>query len=120
MPAIRKKQNQTLARALAPEEIRARSYVTVLHEIIEIFPCFFLSDPATRPVEVTHVQAFPDTPVEALEVVDVCLPFVLTRRPDGSRRILDVRRHRLAQLDEDFARRAVKGRRRPGRKRKKS
>ena len=97
----------TLARALAPEELRAGEFVAVLHAVSEWPSWFWDGDaallPAERPVRIART---PDAPGVPLEVVAACLPFVLVEYPCGKQLSLDVRTSRLARLDRGYARAA--------------
>jgi hypothetical protein len=108
----------TLAKALAPEEIRAGDFVIVLHEIVE-WPSWIWCDDATlgSREEVVRVCVTPRDAAAPLEVCSVCLPFVLVREPCRRERIVDIRRHRLARLDSAFARIARRACRRALKKR---
>ena len=95
-------------RALAPEDIRIGDYVAVTQIVVEI-PSFLWSDCAigdrSQPVRM------PWTPWDSGEpqrVIDVCLPFVFVKGPDGSHSTLDTRRHRLARMSKRYARTALK------------
>jgi len=113
----------TLAKALAPEEIRPGDFVSRLYEVFE-FPTFLwccdsMLTPRDQPVRMRFVPFREPLP---LKVKAVCLPFVLTAKPDGKQLTLDVRSSRLARLDPRYARvawDAYRGRRRTkGKKRK--
>jgi hypothetical protein len=108
----------TLAKALAPEEIRAGDFVAVLHEIVE-WPSWFWCDDATLGPreEVVRMCVTPRDVAAPLEVCAVCLPFVLIREPCRRERIVDIRRQRLARLDAAFARVARRACRRALKKR---
>lgn len=95
----------TTARALAPEDISPRTYVVVLSNINEFirYDCDSPSGPRVGRAAFVNRRPVP------LEVLSVCLPLVLVRRPSGRVAMLDVRRHRLARLDARFARAAARG-----------
>ena len=93
-----------LARSLAPEEIRAGDYVTVLHEICELPSFFWDCDSAlTRRDELVRMQLVPKNGGVPLKVKSVCLPFVLVKHPSGRKRPLDVRQCRREKLDQTYA-----------------
>jgi hypothetical protein len=98
-----------LAKALAPEEIRSGDYVTPLDEIAELPSFLWCADativPHDQPVRIRFTSPSGGVP---LKVKSVCLPFVLVRHPQGERRMLDVRKCRLARLDRTHARAAWK------------
>ncbi len=93
----------TLAKALAPEEVRPGQYVTPLVEVAEV-PSFYWDDdvmlPRDEPVRIRFVSEGGGVP---LKVKGVCLPFVLVKHPSGQRTAVDVRRCRLARLDRRYA-----------------
>jgi hypothetical protein len=97
------KNTRILSRTLAPEEIRPGYYVAVLHVIGEYLPWGALEEGSWRRVEPVRVQLLPRFGAHPMEVIDVCLPYVLVREADGDCRTLDVRRHRLARVTRRFA-----------------
>jgi hypothetical protein len=100
----------TLARPLAPEEVRAGDFVAVLHVTYELPSFYWCAEsyriPHNEPV---RLQYLPDDAGTPLKVRAVCLPFVLVKMHDGQHRTLDLRKHRLARLDRRFAKIAWKG-----------
>lgn len=94
----------TVAKPLAPEEIRKHDDVAVLHVTYE-FPTFlWCTDAATVPMEQPVRISFVPLEVGTVyRVESVCLPFVLVSTADGRQLSLDVRRHRLARLDGQYA-----------------
>jgi len=106
----RKRDNTvTLARAISPEDIRPEMYVTMLSIVTEHLPFIICADDvAYRQPETFRVQWVPRCEPQPLKVLEVCLPFVLVKQPDGALRTLDVRRYRLAQLSEEFGKKAFK------------
>jgi hypothetical protein len=108
----------SLAKALAPEEIRSGDFVAALYVISE-WPSWFWDDNAlSHPRdELVRICAMPTTEPLPWEVRGVCLPFVLVRAPDGIDSTLDVRKCRLARLDAKFGRRAWRALRASRRKR---
>lgn len=100
-------QATTLAKSLAPEEIRAGDYVTHLHVVCELPALVWCDDMAlTERDEIVRLQFVPESGGEPLKVKSVCLPFVLVKDASGKKRPLDIRRHRLAKLDRGYARAA--------------
>lgn len=101
--------DSTLAKALAPEEIRPGDYVTLLDEIAELPSFFWCADAATLPYdEPVRIRFRPQGGGVPLKVQSVCLPFVLVKHPRGEWRTLDVRTCRLARLHRSYARSAWK------------
>jgi hypothetical protein len=105
----------TLAKALAPVDIRPGDLVTPLTVTAEIPSYYWWTDgwslPADQPVRVRFTAPSDGVP---LKVESVCLPFVLTKQASGERLTLDLRKWRLARLDRDFARKAWKAHKKPG------
>lgn len=94
----------TLAKSLAPEEVRRGQFVAILHVIDEL-PSFLWDADATllpydEPVRIRFVSPGGGVP---LKVKSVCLPFVLVKAPTGDNYTLDLRRYRLARLNRSYA-----------------
>lgn len=96
------KNTRMLARALAPEDIRAGYYVAVLYIVVEYLSCTALDQASWRRIEPVRVQWVPRFGDHPMKVIDVCLPYVLVKDADGDYRTLDVRRHRLARVTRRF------------------
>jgi hypothetical protein len=99
----------TLARALAPEDIRPGDYVSPLHLVCEA-PSYWWRDenwnlPREEPVRIRYITNCDGAP---LRVKSVCLPFVLVKQPGGKILSLDMRKCQFARLDANYARRAWK------------
>ncbi len=103
------RKKTSLASLLAPEDIRRGHYVAVLNEIEQWLP-FCCSSGKPEPFSVRMIPTDETVP---LQVLEICLPFVTVRKADGSLVTLDVRRHELARLDEDYARRVIRRLRHP-------
>lgn len=101
--------NTTLAKPVAPEDLRRGEYVAVLSELVE-FPSFLWDgDPHTLPPgEPIAVRFRPLDNGLPLRLRDLCLPFVLVKLPCGHHRTLDVRGLQLARLQEDYAKQVTK------------
>lgn len=115
--ATRQDTGLTLAKALAPEEIRVGDYVTPLHFVAEVPSYYWLSEcwslPADQPVRIRFTCSSDGAP---LKVKAICLPFVLVKGPTGSQTSLDLRNCQLARLDNRYARRTWKAaRKKPAR-----
>ncbi|TWU29279.1 hypothetical protein [Bythopirellula polymerisocia] len=94
----------SLAKPLAPEEIRAGDYVSLLHVFYDVPSFFWCSDAVTqRREELVRLCYIPESGGVPLKVKAVCLPFVLVKHPMGGKRTLDVRKVRLARLDREYA-----------------
>ena len=99
----------TLARTLAPEDIRPGDYVTPLCMLAEVPSYWWCADewslPRDRPVYIRYITNCDGAP---LRVKSVCLPFVLVKQPSGQSLTIDLRKCRLARLERQYARRAWK------------
>ena len=107
----------TLARALAPEDVRPGDYVAVLDEVVEFPSWYWCDEPVlTGRDEVVRVRYTPRDDALPLKVRAVCLPFVLVRDPCGRDRTLDVRRCQLARLHSAYSKRAWRAYRKAAKK----
>ncbi|MCC6492190.1 MAG: hypothetical protein IT424_04130 [Pirellulales bacterium] len=101
-----KRRAPSLARSLAPEEIRRGDFVALLYEVSE-WPSWFWCDDGLHgreePVRILHL---PHEEPQPLRVCESCLPLVLVKAPSGEMRTLDVRKCRLARLGRRYGRRA--------------
>jgi hypothetical protein len=91
------------ARAVAPEDIRPGEYVTALQEVCEMPSWLWGSE--NRDSQLVRFTHLPHGNSEPAHVVEVCLPFVLVKTARGKRRVIDVRKYRLARVPEAFGRR---------------
>jgi len=99
----------TLAKTLAPEEIRPGDFVTLLSVTYEVPSYLWCADTLSLPRdEPVRIRCMPETGGVPLKVKSICLPFVLAKVPSGEGCTLDVRRCRLARLDRAYAVRAWK------------
>ena len=99
----------TLAKALAPEDIRPGDFVTPLFVITEL-PSYWWNGgswdlPHDQPVRIRVIYNCDGMP---MRVKSVCLPFVLAKCPAGEHSTIDLRKCQLARLDERYAKRAWK------------
>jgi hypothetical protein len=99
----------TLAKALAPEDIRPGDFVTPLHVVAEVPSYYWFSEgwslPADEPVRIRFTSPGDGLP---LKVKSICLPFVLVKQASGERLTLDLRKCQLARLGRRYAKRAWK------------
>ncbi len=95
----------TLAKTLAPEEIRPGDFVTPLFVVAEVPTYFWRMDAWDQPPEEpVRMRFMPSTQGSPLKVRSVCLPFVLVKSPNGEHASLDLRTCQLARLDKTHAR----------------
>jgi hypothetical protein len=99
----------TLAKALAPEEVRPGDFVTPLFVIAEVPSYWWCADdwnlPRDQPVRIRLTATCEGAP---LKVRSVCLPFVLVKTAVGEQSTLDLRTYQLARLNRSHAKRAWK------------
>jgi len=98
----------TLAKALAPEEVRRGDYVAPLYVVAEVPSYWWLDEwnhPRDQPVRIRLTAPCQGAP---LKVRSVCLPFVLVKTATGDERGIDVRNCQLARLSKAHAKRAWK------------
>ena len=95
--------SQTI-RSLAPEDIDKGMFVAIQHENREWYnPCEF-SDMV--PGKMPKPYVFPCkncSDGDPRRVLAVCLPFVYVENASGSTEALDIRRHALVRVSEDYA-----------------
>jgi hypothetical protein len=107
----------TLAKALAPEDIRRGDYVTPLYVIAEIPSFWWCCDAWTLPLdEPVRIRFTAPSDGAPLKVRSVCVPFVLAKSASGEHRTLDLRTCQLARLHRAHGRRAWKAIRKAARK----
>lgn len=102
----------TLAKALAPEDVRRGDYVTPLYVVAEV-PSYWWCDewnhPRDQPIRIRLTPPCQGIP---LKVRSICLPFVLVKSATGDERSIDLRNCQLARLGKSHAKRVWKGIRR--------
>jgi len=106
----------TMAKVLAPEDVRAGDYVALLQVVEEIWSFFWCGGIGMSRDEPVRVPFIPENGGVPLRVCSVCLPFILVKAPTGDFRYLDVRQHRLARLNRAHARAAWKASKKSRRK----
>lgn len=92
----------TAVRTLGPEDLRPGMFVTVISETHEVFPPPVFDVPPGQPVRPFRVTCIRCADGEPRLVLTVCLPFVQVEMPSGALATLDVRRHMLVTVSEDF------------------
>jgi hypothetical protein len=99
----------TLAKALAPEDIRQGDFVTPLYVIAEVPSYWWCAETWNLPLdEPVRIRFTPNCDGMPLRVKSVCLPFILVKNPTGERGTIDLRKCQLARLDEVHGKRAWK------------
>lgn len=102
-----------LARRLAPEDIRPGDHVAILTFLREDFPFMWGCDSSFARAEPVRTTWMPSDGGQPLEVIAVCLPFILVSEPTGISRTIDLRRYSLVRLSRRYARKAKKRLRSP-------
>lgn len=99
--------NMMMARSLAPEDIAAGMYVAVLH--IQHQFLMYRDNPAgDNELYICPIVRRPCVAELPRKVVGVCLPYVVVRNHDRKTEMLDTRSVRLARVDTQFAKAAIK------------
>lgn len=93
----------TLAKTLAPEDVCRGDYVTILTKVCE-YPSYYWDCPSQfmEASEVVSIRYRPPESGQPMEVVDVCLPFILVQPLQGKPQTLDVRSCQLAKISNSF------------------
>jgi len=99
--------NMIIARSLAPEDINVGMYVMTLHSQHQYL---MLRDNAIGDDElyIQQIVRRPCEPELPRKVVGVCLPFVVVRNHNRKTEMLDTRSVRLARIDNQVAKIAIK------------
>lgn len=102
-------QDTDLAKTLAAEDIRRGDVVAILDTVYEL-PSFLwnLEPHMLAPQEPVRVRLCGPCVGKPLKVKEICLPYVLVKRPDGRYGTLDMRRYRLVRLSHGYAKMAWK------------
>lgn len=113
--------NATLAKSLAPEDIRPGDYVTPLYVIAEVHSFWWGANAWQHPLnEPVRIRFMPRDQGAPLKVRSICLPFVLVKSPNKMEATIDLRTCQLARLDRGHAARAWKAFKKNGRRAKAS
>ena len=96
-----------MARAVAPEDLRAGDYIYVLGELLEVMPCLLDREQWQHP-ETVKLMVLPYSGKEPMKVVEVCLPVLLVKDKSGKCETLDARLFRFARLPDRFGRKVFK------------
>lgn len=106
----------TMARPLAPEDVRAGQFVAQFTHLDEYFDRGCRGCGSFTPPGIVRIQWLADQGSKPLRVEGVCLPFVLVRTVKGRAKMLDLRRITLVRLDPRFAWKATRALRASGKK----
>ncbi len=99
--------------AAAARLAQAHADLAPLYVVSEWPSWYWDDDDALHPRdELVRIRSTPCDEATPLEVIGVCLPFVLVETPQRDGKTLDVRRVRLARLDRTFAKRTRRALRR--------
>jgi hypothetical protein len=101
----------SIARPIAPEDLRPGRYVVVLSVVREHIALNVTGDACSSNVDMRYtgpIRLSWMVPAQApMRVKSVCLPIVFVRRHDGSHALLDARLHRLARVPKPIARQMI-------------
>ena len=97
----------SLAKSLAPEDVRVGDFVAPLHETFDCPSFLWCGDSALEDrAETVPIRFVPLQSSAPLKVKAVCLPYVLVKHPARGSFTLDIRTYQLARLDRNYARQA--------------
>ena len=97
-------QESTLAKTLAPEDIRVGDQVVLLRQTFELCSFYWSCDPNLLPPEApVRVELMPRHVRAPAKVKAVCLPLVLVRFKNGTHEQWDVRQMTLGKVDKAYA-----------------
>ena len=98
-----------VSRTVCPEDLAVGDYLAVSTEVIE-FPSFMWTFESGHlpPDEAVRIKRASPTSGRPLEVIGICLPFLLVEDPFGKVMSLDIRQVELLKLDGEYARLARK------------
>ena len=92
---------------LAAEDLEVGDFVAVSAVFVEVASYHWDND-MLPPHEPVRVQATPRDAGIPLKVKTIYLPFIHVKTPSGTHIVLDVRRHRLVRLGDDYAKQVWK------------
>jgi hypothetical protein len=96
----------TLAKSVAPEDLVRGEYVAILNETYEYVSFLWNCDSTVLPPNIPiKIQWQSQSEGMPMKIVDICLPFIFIKEPNGTHRSLDMRKYQLVRLDESYAKR---------------
>src|SRR2546423_12265424 len=100
----------TLAKPIAPEDLARDTYVAALFIFTQHLTWAELcGEDDWRRRGVVRTCWLPSRDIGLpLRIAEICLPFLLIERPDGTFAVIDTRQVRLGRLSERFGRKAFK------------
>lgn len=92
---------------LSPDDVAIGDYITITHMTYELIPppC---GDSWNKTIEPSRVTILHHDAGRPLKVIEVCIPFILTRDANGQHEPVDLRRCRIARLSQKYGKRLFK------------
>jgi hypothetical protein len=102
-------QVQNAVQSLAADDVDVGDFVVVMHVTLQYPSFLWCHEPVafSRP-EMIPLSWMPCDGGKPLEVIAVCIPFLLVERVDGTRETLDLRQCRIARTSPEFAKKVRK------------
>ena len=97
----------TVVRRVAPEDIRPGEYISVFM-VVETAHYTLVDPCAGVDTRTVRTESIPWNAGEPLQVLAVCLPYVLARDAEGARQVIDVRRATIVRVSLAYALAAFK------------
>ena len=104
-----KRDEITLAKSIAPEDLVRGEYVAILNETHEFISFLWNCDSTVLPPNQTvKIQWQSQNEGLPFKIIDLCLPFIFVKEPNGTHRSLDMRKYQLVRLNKNYAKRVWK------------
>ena len=86
------------------EDIACGDFVALLNETVDV-PSYLwdFSGTSLSPHELVRLKLIPGDAGQPLRVIEICLPFVYAKSPNGETTTIDIRRLQLVRLDRKCA-----------------
>jgi len=98
-----KNPNILSRRIRSPEDIRPGDFIAVTHTRFELIPDNLEPMLGGTEIEPIRLTALPGDAGTPMQVVAMCLPFVIGETVIDERVVVDTRRHALTKVSEDYA-----------------
>ena len=109
----------TVASTVFGEDIACGDFVALLNETVDV-PSYLWDSCGTSlsPHELVRLKLIPGDAGQPLKVIEICLPFVYAKMPNGDTTTIDIRRLQLVRLDSQCAKAIWKKQRSKSKKKK--
>ncbi len=97
------------SRTVSPEDLAVGDYIAITRYVIEAPSFFWCCDETIRQrEELAQIWLMPKDIQPPMKVLEVCLPFVLTKTVDRRHKLLDLRMLQLVRVDPRYGRKVRK------------